>query len=47
MNNKFAQYSVSEISPTDGAVGPRGFSPTDGAVGPRSFSPTDGAVGPR
>lgn len=35
MNNKFAQLSVSEISPSDGSVGPRGMSPSDGSVGPR------------
>ena len=35
MNNEFAQFSVSEISPTDGGAGPRGFSPTDGGAGPR------------
>ncbi len=35
MNNKFAQLSVSGISPSDGGVGPRGVSPSDGGVGPR------------
>jgi hypothetical protein len=35
MNNKFAQLSVSSISPTDGGVGPRDISPTDGGNGPK------------
>ena len=47
MNNKFAQLSVSCISPTDGGSGPRGVSPTDGGSGPRGISPTDGGSGPR
>jgi hypothetical protein len=35
MNSKFAQLSISEISPSDGGTGPRGISPSDGSVGPR------------
>jgi len=35
MNNKFAQLSVSDISPIDGGTGPRGISPIDGGTGPR------------
>lgn len=35
MNNKFAQLSVSGISPIDGGTGPRGISPIDGGTGPR------------
>lgn len=35
MNSKFAQLSISEISPSDGGIGPRGISPSDGGIGPR------------
>lgn len=47
MNNKFAQFSVSCISPIDGGSGPRGVSPIDGGSGPRGISPIDGGSGPR
>lgn len=47
MNSKFAQLSISEISPSDGGTGPRGIAPSDGGAGPRGVSPSDGGAGPR
>jgi hypothetical protein len=47
MNSKFAQLSISEISPSDGGTGPRGIAPSDGGAGPRGIAPSDGGAGPR